>query len=863
MKKLILTLLLSTSFLSTHTVSFANEHNEDVIQLSDLTTDQKQVLAELEIQLYRKYVLGEKIEISNRYDPILRHNVKSMSSYVSINSDILKRHNTIYVPLYAAMEDIPQVVTTLPIFPSEAYVKSMETSGTSKETSGRIIYSNRIGNSTAGIATLGVGLAIAGYVLSREGEENEEDSFTDVPPYDPIDKPDSIGNMEHLSRSNGLERINPENLYTLGASGENVLVAVLDTGIDADHPDLIANVRTDLSYNYIPGESAINDRHGHGTHVAGIIAAMNNDAGMHGIAFNADLLSHNVISPIDKNGRMISIPVSVIATAFERSILSGAKVINNSWAFDMPFERFRGVNSLQALRDTGYLFPDMEKQFDRMVANDVINVFAAGNSYGRNPDILAITPYFKQSLQGHWIVAVALDQNNKIANFSNKCGIAKDFCMAAPGVRINSTATNDRSEDNDFNYTIKSGTSMAAPAIAGSVALLRSHFPELSAPEIVQILFDTATDLGAPGVDDIYGRGMVNLANAVTPQGSLYVYTEDSTKGTKISAKSAQVSFGLNVSDSIINALPNRSVMVADSYDRGFYTDVSTFIVDDAASKTSKPAITGIYSRMRQGNGSGLKVTRNHMKDLSSLDYVHADVHSNQHLGLVNGGFGVSQEFDVGKDSKINIGYFGAKEAKSGYFIEHKADMDSLKVSLAFGEISEKTGVLGGASASSLQDRNSFVNAKTRFFSATTEKRLNSFDSIIGSASLGRTGFSSSGIISGGEIETTSLSIGYQYQNEDSKFAATLSKPLSLQSGRISTNIPVYRQASVNGEKTTGVTRIQQDIDLKRAYEPIEINITYSDTFNSNSNLRYGIGFVSDLDTKKNGEVKFDVSLRF
>ena len=126
-------------------------------------------------------------------------------------------------------------------------------------------------------------------------------------------------------------------------------------------------------------------------------------------------------------------------------------------------------------------------------------------------------------LEGIWLSVVATDKSNRITPFSNGCGEAAKYCLAAPGAWVRSTIY---SEDGDFNtyltetdYGRYQGTSMAAPVVSGALAVLKSRFRNLNAKQAVDILLRTATDLGAPGTDPVYGRGLVNLARALQPIG--------------------------------------------------------------------------------------------------------------------------------------------------------------------------------------------------------------------------------------------------------------------------------------------------------------------------------------------------------
>ena len=146
---------------------------------------------------------------------------------------------------------------------------------------------------------------------------------------------------------------------------------------------------------------------------------------------------------------------------------------------------------------------------------------AKTNTPANIPSLLSAYFLADANAVGKWLAVVATDRNNRIAPFSNGCGIAKDYCLAAPGTRILSTF--DRKEaGNKVNsgYGIYSGTSMAALMVSGALAVLKGKDPQLTAKQAVRIVLDTATDLGTKGVDDVYGHGLLKLARALEPQGN-------------------------------------------------------------------------------------------------------------------------------------------------------------------------------------------------------------------------------------------------------------------------------------------------------------------------------------------------------
>ncbi|TPW26203.1 autotransporter outer membrane beta-barrel domain-containing protein, partial [Martelella alba] len=137
--------------------------------------------------------------------------------------------------------------------------------------------------------------------------------------------------------------------------------------------------------------------------------------------------------------------------------------------------------------------------------------------------------------RGRIVVVVALDAYNVIADYSNHCGVAKYWCVAASGTNVYSSIPVSMG-----SYAQESGTSMAAPNVSGAIAVLTEAYPTFTPAEIVEILFMTAEDLGATGVDDVYGWGMIRLDRALSvgpvgmPEDGVYTVGTDGSDTTWI-----------------------------------------------------------------------------------------------------------------------------------------------------------------------------------------------------------------------------------------------------------------------------------------------------------------------------------------
>ncbi len=315
-------------------------------------------------------------------------------------------------------------------------------------------------------------------------------------------------------------------------------------------------------YDYVEGLTY----NSHGTHVGGTIAANRDGNGTHGVAFGADLsvarLFFNSASLIYNNNGVLSQGSlggvgpsdETFADMYAQMNAQQVRAVNHSWGFT------REPVSAAEQDANFYENPDYEDYFniigDGSRANGMIQVWAAGNIYPYNTSpesapiagVHATLPRVQADLEPYWLAVVNVDQDSVLAISSMRCGLAANWCLAAPGSDINSTVygadsqlagnvypTGDNNDGVAFDVTVRmptyaydsmTGTSMAAPHVTGALGLLFERFPYLDNAQVRDVLLTTATDLGAEGVDDVYGWGLMNLAKAIEGYGSLRVDTD-------------------------------------------------------------------------------------------------------------------------------------------------------------------------------------------------------------------------------------------------------------------------------------------------------------------------------------------------
>ncbi len=311
-------------------------------------------------------------------------------------------------------------------------------------------------------------------------------------------------------------QIGADLVHARGYTGAGAAVAVLDTGFEGSHKELKTQLIGSQMFDSSVGRYvAMTDGHGHGTHVAGIVAGSTGTGYSYGIAPDAKVLPIKVFSSSTWLASSTALASGLNMAAANKSV----SVINMSLGGSGPM----GRTFEDALRAT--------------IAADKLVVVAAGNSAGSDPQWPA--RYAKESWAKGQVIAVgAVDANNVIASFSNRAGDTANWFLVAPGTSVLSSYKGG-------GYAYMSGTSMAAPVVAGAAALLEGAWPQLKAGEVATILFQTATDLGAAGVDSIYGRGLLNVDRAMQPVGTLSVPQEDSApvRASRASLRSSTASW--------------------------------------------------------------------------------------------------------------------------------------------------------------------------------------------------------------------------------------------------------------------------------------------------------------------------------
>ena len=414
--------------------------------------------------------------------------------------------------------------------------------------------------------------------------------------------------QQHLAdpeyqRQKALERVNAHQAHAsleviLGSGtkpGEGVTIGIIDSGVDLNHPELAGARLTETLLQGVPDET-VNDPRGfsHGTAVTSVIAAQPEDFfdthSFIGVAWGADFKVF--AAPIGGPYPAGYDPTTYDWSATYRTVLaSGVDIVNGSYYVPGAFVENYTAAQLRAV------LPRLTAVAQEGVAEPTIFVWSAGNDHGKactpqsdqncvpnagdpttgrydatSPSILGGAVARLPELRGHNVVVVALAGDGSIAGFSNRCGIAADWCIAAPGTGFEIAYFGTGIVG---NFAGAQGTSYAAPLVSGGLALMKQLFRnQLSHTELVTRLFRTANKSGRYTDRTSYGQGALNLGAAVSPVGTPLVRSGGLVAGAGQSIQTTRLRLGSALGDGFPRAAAGLELAAFDELGAPFWFEL-------------------------------------------------------------------------------------------------------------------------------------------------------------------------------------------------------------------------------------------------------------------------------------------------
>ena len=625
---------------------------------------------------------------------------------------------------------------------------------------------------------------------------------------------------EEFNSQYGLGLIGVEHRYAESATGENTLGAIYDTGIDLGHRD-VGGVRLDLSHNFDGRPDDLSDPRGHGTLVYGVAGATRNGFGIHGVAPDAQFM---ILKQAEN--RLLSSFVDAVRRVTD----AGADAMNNSWVLRTPTGSF----SPQELRDA--LGPNLIRELRNSAQAGVSVVFATGNDSLPDSYVMAGIPVALPELEGNWLAVTALNNvrdlqsaNIDKADYANSCGNAMNWCLAAPGSNITVLKA-------DGGTQRTSGTSLAAPHVTGAVLVLKSQFPELTTPEVHQILFDTAVDLGAPGVDNVFGHGALNLNEALTPQGQLTVELGPEVDQTTAPLSSSWIAESAITGGTLAEAMSDQRVLVTDSYDRGYLASLDSRVATGAFS---------VSPDMQAGLAAAFTLTRDPHRDLHGAGYdlrfdafgpdhdVTRIAHADPVMALLSqtAGTGFSLRTPIGK-ATVSMASATATDGSAFSLGAGLPFGDDHTITVSVGRAQETDSLLGAKAHGAFGG----LDSETVYGRVQGHVAIGERMTLNGSVTTGRTSFRGTGLLVAGQADTLAMALGLTFTDalaHEDKLSLALARPFAVSSGQMTLRGGTGISSAVSNQRTNRIDFAEASIPLKAADRAPELHLGYMHGFDA------------------------------
>ncbi|MEI4235366.1 S8 family peptidase [Roseovarius sp. D22-M7] len=709
-----------------------------------------------------------------------------------------------------------------------------------------------------GLAVAAGGLAMAGAGGGDDGDSDDNDSS--VPGSGPDSDPGftvgprpggerDIFQTSEYNRNWALSKMNVAARYADGGTGHGTRVAIFDSGADVNHSNLSSNINRALSYTYADKSDRrdVSDSSGHGTHMSSVIGGVRNSNGSHGVAFDTEML---IFQGIDFEGPRVMGLLDSWADATFRSIDAGAVAINHSWTFTLG-NRSRLITDFESARSLEASFGwNAMAALNEAVENDLVMIFAGGNDGQDQIANHAGMAYHFPEMADHALGVVNIDKDDKINPSSNRCGIAKDFCIAAPGTYIHGAVPGE-------NFALYTGTSPAAAHVSGAVAVLKSNFPELTGAEITTILKNTARDIGAAGIDEIYGHGAIDLLNAVAPQGDISIQTTATLNERAISVDDSHFAAPAGLEKAITQALSRETILLTDGYDRGYDASLDLFVgtgLDhDLASERIDRFVRGYDLIETSVDGTTLKMS---LSDGSALP-------GDPFARLFEDARSMSMRTDLGATTiDVSTAFGHDRSRTSGTYASFGVthDLGAVSINGRLGITREANSFLGSHVSGAFGD----LRSETAFASIGGEIDLGGRHAVSAEATWGRSEFAGSRLLRAGkDLRSNAVKVGYSVRDlhgRGDRLTLWVGRDISLDGGTMTVAIPTSLVASENGRRSRDVRVATQSIKLGSSRAPIDLELRYETPL---AGGRFAVGARWQPEVSRSGILSAGYSMHF
>jgi hypothetical protein len=679
-----------------------------------------------------------------------------------------------------------------------------------------------------------------------------------------------------FARSFGADIVNAEALYARGGSGVGQIVAVIDSGIDIDHVEFTDRIHG-ASINILSPGSSFDDSDGHGTEVAGVIAAAYGNGGTQGIAYNAEIMAI-------ETSELGFFSDPDLINAIDHAIDNNANVINMSLGGGSMTIAL--ANAIQRATDAGIIV--VASTGNDGNAFDVASPASDAGLAKYNGLFLAVGSVKRD------FVGADEPSEATISDFSNRCNPADPaYCVTAPGEGIQTTAIGG-------GFVTVDGTSFSAPYVAGAIALLRQTFPSLTAAQAVEILITTAYDPNGTDIDLLYGNGIIDLENAEAPTSFLAL----EAGSTEAQGLTGSVSMGAAFGDAAKHHTQLANMVGYDAYDRAYSLNlanqfsvadvkpITTAFLDLTTSKDVNVEAGLLSANMKYSTdfkdetdiSNVLADTfslRANISSLVTLSYSYGSIDQNlpAHLQFNATQFGIT-----GSNSDAYASLLGDTPQYAG--VSQKVGKWFLGYGIGLGENNDVDVITASFNAARDFSNGMFVNLGMNVtqedgsFLGTTA--TGSFDSdfnsltkaieiglgyradwgnVWGQYTAGNTDVSGrySGVISDvSSFGTQALIAGLDLHDvayENDRLGLVISRPLRVTSGSLAVS-----GQTLNGD--TGEVEGLTSVDLRPSGQQTNIELGYSNQLGTNTTMDLGLGLISQAGHIADAKTQYAMGLR-